>query len=143
MANSKTPQEVGPGRLSSTLNALLPALKPCREIRIGHGDVLIHAPGFEDRTLAITQLIKVDRKSNAILLQYQPDDPKNRLSDVKSALLARGVVVSVQDIIEYHRFEPDDFESRLKARLRALDASQVTIDISTMSKLEIMLVLHA
>jgi hypothetical protein len=142
MTDSMT-RDVGLGAFATALNALLPTLEPCREIDLKPGEVLIHAPGFEDRTLAITKLVRSSGVGSAVLLEYRPHDPKNRLADVREALLARAVSVTSEDIIEYNRFEPGDFEDRLQARLRDLGASRVVIDISTMSKLEIMLVLHA
>jgi hypothetical protein len=143
MTDTTTSRPNAPSAFATALTALLPVVEPCCLLDMEPGEVLIHAPGFEDRTLAITKLVKVTGAGSAVLLEYRPHDPKNRLAEVKEALLARGLSVTSGDIIEYNRFEPGDFEDRLQVRLRELGASCVTIDISTMSKLEIMLVLHA
>ena len=77
----------------------------------------------------------------AVLLDYRPAAPLNRLNDVRAALVERGVSSLDADILTYDRFAPDDFETRLRARLEAHRCRRVLIDISTMSKLAIMLVL--
>lgn len=121
---------------------LLPALQRCKRLRIEEGDVLLHAPGFEDRTMAITQTLEDTSRAKAILLDYLPENPANRLTDVREALTSQGVAITDSDILQYDRFEPGDFESRLLARLREHGAYRAIVDVSTMSKLEIMLVLN-
>ena len=142
MTHPETSGQSVQSTFSDTVNALLPPLEPCDRLTLSPGEILIHAPGFEDRTLAITQRLESSPRSGGILLEYKPYDANNRLAAVREALSVHGVSVAADDVIEYHRFEPADFEARLQARLLALNASRVTIDISTMSKLEIMLVLH-
>lgn len=127
---------------SSFLNDVLPRLEHREILMLGIGDVLIHSPGFEDRTMAFAEAILFSANAKAILLDYRPFNPKNRLADVRQTLLSRGIDVRDEDIIEYNRFEPGNFEDRLKNRLRSLLAKRAYIDISTMSKLQIMLVLN-
>lgn len=79
--------------------------------------------------------------ARALLLDYLPYNSKNRLCDVREALEAAGVEVCDRDILSYHRFEPDNFESRLQERLLTHSARRAVVDISSMSKLAIMLVL--
>ena len=121
---------------------LLPPLQRCDRLQLGRGDVLVHAPGFEDRTMAITQTLETGIGASAILLDYLPENSANRLTDVRAALNSLGVTIDGRDILSYDRFEPGDFESRLSARLREHGVNRVIVDISTMSKLEIMLVLN-
>lgn len=121
---------------------LLPPLQSCEPLRLGAGDIVIHAPGFEDRTMAVAGALVPSPLARAILLDYVPFNPRNRLSDVREALLARGVEVADEDILKYNRFDPGDFETRLQARLLLHGARRAVVDISTMSKLEIMLVLN-
>lgn len=130
------------GSLPGFLADLLPALQSCGRLLLEEGDVVIHAPGFEDRTMAVADAVVPPPGACAILLDYLPFNPRNRLSDVREALLACGVEVSDTDILKYNRFEPGDFETRLRARLLAQRARRAVVDISTMSKLEIMLVLN-
>ena len=124
------------------LTDLLPSLQRRNWAPLEAEDILIHAPGFENRTMAVADGIVPTSGACAILLDYIPFDPKNRLSDVRQALLTRGIKVKDEDILKYNRFEPGDFETRLEARLRAHGARRAVVDISTMSKLEIMLVLN-
>lgn len=122
--------------------AILPAPRPCDRLPLKEGDVIIHAPGFEDRTMAVVETIVSSSGACAILLDYLPVDTRNRLSDVRGALSSRGVKITDEDILQYNRFEPGDFELRLRTRLRVHRAHRVIVDISTMSKLEIMLVMN-
>jgi hypothetical protein len=131
-----------PSSLIASLENLLPPLQPCDSLTLIRGDIVIHAPGFEDRTMAIADSVMSTAGARAILLDYIPFNPKNRLRDVREALSAIGVEVEDKDILKYNRFEPGDFEERLQEHLLLHGARRVVIDISSMSKLAIMLVLH-
>jgi hypothetical protein len=126
----------------STVFGQLPTLQRCGRLHLEPGDTLIHAPGFEDRTMAFAEGLTADRDAQAILLDYRPVNLRNRLHDVKSAISASGIYLRNEDLIEYDRFEPGEFESRLSARLVEQQTRRAVIDISTMSKLAIMLVLQ-
>jgi hypothetical protein len=131
-----------PGFLPTALNELLPPLQSCDRLPLDAGDIVIHAPGFEDRTMAVASVVTASPGVRAILLDYLPYDSNNRLSDVRGALSARGIEIADEDILTYNRFAPGDFETRLLRCLRAHGFRRVVIDISTMSKLEIMLILN-
>lgn len=120
----------------------LPKLQACDRLPLSKGDVIIHAPGFEDRTMAIASTVEPAIGARAILLDYVPYSSENRLPELRSALLTAGIEVEEADIIKYHRFAPDNFEERLRARLTAHSARRAVVDISSMSKLAIMLVLN-
>ncbi len=120
----------------------LPTLQSCDRLALSKGDVIVHAPGFEERTMAIARTVEPAVGSRAILLDYVPFFPENRLPELRSALLSAGVEIGDDDILKYHRFEPDNFEERLQARLIAHSARRAIVDISSMSKLAIMLVLN-
>lgn len=127
---------------NQALLSLLPALQPKTSLDVGKGDVVVHAPGFEDRTMAVTNVIKSGTSAKAILMDYRPPDSRNRLADVRQSLSKVGIQITDADILTYNRFEPDDFEPRLSARLTYHQARRVLVDISSMSKLLIMLVLN-
>ena len=131
-----------PGSVPASVMNLLPAPQPCTSLDVAAGEVVIHAPGFEDRTMAIADSITSSGGARAVLLDYRPFNPKNRLHKVRNALLAKGLQITDEDIIEYDRFEPGNFEARLKQRLVPGGVRGAVIDISTMSKLAIMLVLN-
>jgi hypothetical protein len=128
--------------LPASLAELLPPLESCERLPLEAGDVVIHAPGFEDRTMAVADAVLPSPGASAILLDYLPFNAKNRLSDVRQALITGGVEIVDDDILKYHRFEPGDFETRLRMRLVARGARHAVVDISTMSKLEMILVLN-
>lgn len=128
-------------QLAQSVMTILPKMERASAVYLADGDVLIHAPGFEDRTLAITD-VEVSGKPSAVLLKYEPANALNRLNEVRASLSRLGVNCTDVDVLPYNRFSPDDFEARLIARLRAHHASRAVVDVSTMSKLAIMLVLH-
>ena len=76
-----------------------------------------------------------------IFLDYRPKNSKNRLAEVRRRLVEGGAISRDEDVLVYDRFNPDDFEHRLSERLRSVGAVQVIVDVSTMSKLAILLTL--
>lgn len=120
----------------------LPKPQSLAHLSLENGDVVIHAPGFEDRTLAVIDSLRPVAGSRAILLDYLPYLSKNRLPEVRDGLRAAGIEIDSADILSYNRFDPNDFEPRLKNRLVQLGARGVVVDISTMSKLAILLILN-
>ncbi len=92
--------------------------------------------------MAILDSIGDARGARALLLDYRPYNRKNRLSAIRSGLAAAGVEVNDDDIVTYDRFSPGDFESRLVTRLLFHNARRLVVNISTMSKLAIILVLQ-
>jgi hypothetical protein len=128
--------------LSTTVGNNLPPLERCDAFHLESGDTLIHAPGFEDRTMAIAGTIAGSSGGRAILLDYLPVNDLNRLTEIRGRLVSLGVEIRNEDILKYDRFSPDAFESRLSDRLLGQQARRVIVDISTMSKLAIVLVLQ-
>jgi hypothetical protein len=125
-----------------TISEFLPFAQACNSLALGDFDTVIHAPGFEDRTMAIVDTVTCQGTVRGILLDYRPVNSNNRLADVRTGLTSIGCEIDDQDVLTYHRFEPDDFESRLERRLVGHLARRAVIDISSMSKLAIMLVLN-
>jgi hypothetical protein len=118
----------------------LPRVTKCEHLELRADDVVIHAPGFEDRTMAIFDVIEAAVGASALLLDYRPQNPKNRLPDVQHRFARIGIPC---DILVYDRFDPNDFEERLtELLLRHCKSRRVVIDISTMSKLAILLILQ-
>src|SRR5436309_11385 len=108
-----------PNSLPASLADLLPRLQSFERLSLDAGDIVIHAPGFEDRTMAVANAVLPSPGASAILLDYLPFNPRNRLSDVRQALFAKGIEIVDDDVLKYNRFEPDDFETRLRMRLVA------------------------
>ena len=126
----------------TALRARLPRLQPLTALPFSVGDVLIHAPGFEPRTFGVLNAFSEGAKFRCVLLDYRPFDSRNQLPEVRRKLSGVGGIVEDQDILIYDRFSPTEFESQLEERLIALGGRRVTVDISTMSKLAILLVLN-
>lgn len=128
--------------IPKSLIQLLPQIERCGHLHVGKHDVIVHAPGFEDRTMAVMDCIQPSANARVALLDYRPFNQSNRLHELRDALLARRVPISDHDILIYDRFDPGDFEGRLRAHLVTNSARRVILDISTMSKLAILLTLN-
>ncbi len=128
-------------RAQGRVSERLPALQPVTSLRVLEGDVLVHAPGFEDRTLGSGGVFGRADGLRCVLLDYRPVDSRNRLSEVRDRFVGMGAVCERDDILEYDRFCPEDYGARLRKRLLVTNARRVTVDISTMSKLAILLTL--
>lgn len=126
---------------SEQLGRMLPKVRQREKMSLSNKDVLIHAPGFEDRTMAVSIGLSTSGKVHAVLLNFRPYNEKNKLNDVKEELRSYGFVVEEENIIVYDRFLPEAFEDQLQRRLQVIAADSALIDISTMSKLQIILVL--
>src|SRR5690242_20235699 len=96
--------------LSATVREHLPPLKRCEPFHLQTGETVIHAPGFEDRTMAIVDAVAGSEGARAILLDYLPVNERNRLPDVRRGLTSRGLTIRDEDILTYDRFNPDAFE---------------------------------
>ena len=124
------------------LSDLLPDRQALGTLQLEDGDIVIHAPGFEDRTMAIASSLRSSENGHGILLKYLPHKADNRLHEVRNALQDLRIHVGNEDVLEYNRFMPGDFETRLGERIREHCSRRAIVDISTMSKLAIILVLH-
>lgn len=120
----------------------LPQVTQCDRLHLKERDVVVHAPGFEDRTMALFNVLTPSHGVAALLLDYRPFNAKNRLQDVRRSFEESGVTVADSDVLIYDRFDPNDFEQRLRYALEQHKAERVVIDISTMSKLAILLILR-
>ena len=125
----------------SSLRARLPQLRPLSPLDVSHGDLLVHAPGFEDRTFGVRSVFPQGAGLKCVLLDYRPLNAGNQLSEVRRALVSIGGICQEEDVLTYDRFCPAEFEERLRSRLVVADAKRVTVDISSMSKLAMLLTL--
>jgi hypothetical protein len=92
--------------------------------------------------MAVVDLVSGSQGAGAILLDYRPWSDKNRLREVRDGLQSRGISIGNDDVLLYDRFNPADFEQRFAERLRVNETRRVVIDVSTMSKLAILLTLR-
>ncbi|MCA1565881.1 MAG: hypothetical protein LC803_09640 [Acidobacteria bacterium] len=122
--------------------SMLPPMEKCDQLTLGEGDVLVTVGGFEDRTLAAAQTINGNDRGRALVLMYEPKDKRNRLNDVLVALRKTGFVISDNDIIQFHRYDPESFSTYFNGRLKELNPRKIILDISAMSKLAMLLCLE-
>jgi hypothetical protein len=120
---------------------VMPQVAICQSLDLIDGDVVIHAPGFEDRTLAMVSIAHVSGSVRAILLDYRPIDNRNHFGEVGERFRRLGIGVSAGDVLLYDRFDPSQYEAHLQCALSEGSHSRAVVDISTMSKLAILLTL--
>jgi hypothetical protein len=127
---------------ASLLPFQLPELEACESLCVPQDCAVIVAGGFEDRTTALLDLIsEVEPGARALLIDYEPGDPANQLSRVIGRI--NNVLLAFDhehDVIVFNRFYPDGFGKRLALRLMS-GIKKVVIDISSMSKMALLLTL--
>src|SRR5688572_33442742 len=123
------------------LLGVLPSPSHVADLLVGTKDVVIHAPGFEERTLALLNIVRGEPGASAILLDYRPYNAANRLGDVRSGLSAKGIETTDSGVVEYDRFDPTVYSEVLRHRLLERGARHAFVDVSTMSKLAVILTL--
>jgi hypothetical protein len=117
-----------------------PHLQPAGSQIAVHGAV-VAAAGFEDRTLALVNRLRPGPHGHLALLVYKDWQDDNRVEEVAAAYGARGLQADESSRLAYDRFAPDDFGDTLHDWLldRAID--QVLVDVSSMSRMAILIVL--
>jgi hypothetical protein len=121
---------------------LLPLMEKCSSFQIGESGVLITSGGFEDRALAAAQTATTNTNADALVLDYKPKNERNRTKKVVETLVNNGFKVEEYNILEFNRFNPETFPKVLQKRLAEINAKNVIIDISAMSKLSILLCMN-
>jgi len=127
------------------LKALASLLPSLHEVEGGQGrlaKLVITAGGFEGRAGAVFENFHCEREGRALVLRYLPEDPRNRLREVIQAARDAGFRVGPADIIEFARLSPDGFFDNLRLRLEKLEARELIIDVSAMSKMAIFICLE-
>ena len=118
----------------------LPQLKRVTHRFLLKDCVVIAAAGFEDRTLALSKNINTLR-SHLILAVYKDWEPGNRIDAVVDSYRVAGIDSNAVTFLNYDRFNPDAFGQELQTSINEAAQTRVLVDISTMSRLEIMIVL--
>jgi hypothetical protein len=101
---------------------------------------IIAAAGFEDRTMALSSIIECMDCAVGLAV-YKDWGSNNRVEDLLEGYGAAGMERSAMRAIEYDRFNPDDFGDALRTWLNEVGYERVLLDISTMSRLAIMVTL--
>ena len=118
---------------------MLPKLESVCSVNVRTGDLLVIAPGFEERTTAFVSYLRSIGDASAVLLDYRPVNHENKFFAVK-ALLEKSGVADIGTLV-YDRFSPTEFEESFRDYLILRNPSRVIIDISTMSRLAVIVVL--
>jgi hypothetical protein len=121
---------------------MLPAPCSCSRVTVTSADLVVQSVGFEDRALAFAERMAVHGQPCALVIDYEPLDPDLEIQPVREALADRGVRVLNGYNTVYNRFAPEDFDQRFELAVLNSRAEKVVVDISTMSKLLILLILH-
>lgn len=118
----------------------IPKLTSVTQLRLRPGELFIAAGGFEDRISEFPKIVEPDkdRGNKAILLDYRPDESKNKLCDLEEILTKKGIDVNP---IIYDRHKPENFDNHLKEVLLTCNIRSVCLDISGMSRLAIMIIM--
>ena len=118
----------------------LPLVFACPERLTVDRTAIIAAAGFEDRTLALASTL-AQADSALGLVVYKDWGRENRVDELIDAYAAAGIRPSATKYLDYDRYDPDSFGDSLKCWLGELGHERVLVDISTMSRLAIMVIL--
>lgn len=103
--------------------------------------LLILAEGFETRALSWIQFQpKQSLFSRSIICKYEPEQ-KGQFEAVLTEVSSRSV--TPPDVMLYNRFDPTQFEQSIEHFGDFSTFNEIVIDISVMSKLLIMIIIHA
>lgn len=117
-----------------------PEVKACNGAISAENAVIISAAGFEDRTLAFSSQLAATGCLLG-LARYKDWEKGNREDDIVAWYTAAGVDRDEIYPFEYDRFDPDHFGDDLELWLGGVRQFEVFVDISTMSRLAIMIIL--
>jgi len=118
----------------------LPGLESCPELVEIDGTTIIAAAGFEDRTMGLVSVLH--QRSCALgLVVYRDWGVDNRVDALIAAYTAAGLGSQVIRSIDYDRYDPDGFARTVGQWLEESGHQRVLVDISTMSRLAIMITL--
>lgn len=119
---------------------IIPKLTSIDKLVLQNDELFVAAGGFEERACKFSQILELSRpaRNTALLLDYLPDNPKNRFEEIRSLLDDKGCKVVP---VKYDLHSPLNFDIRFKDILINSQAKAVCLDISGMSRLAIMLIL--
>ena len=123
---------------------MLPEMTVATELSKADGKkrLLIIAEGFEARSLSwISSQPEINLFDSTLLCRYSPEE-KGKLEAVLSEVCKRSK--GKARILQYNRFDPTPFEQIIEdLKEEILRFDEIVVDISVMSKMLIMIILHA
>lgn len=118
----------------------LPRVIACPERMVVDRTAIIAAAGFEDRTMALTSMLSQEDCALGLLV-YKDWGKGNQVDGLLESYAAMGIRPLARKSLDYDRYDPDSFGNALRDWLKEIGHQRVLLDISTMSRLAIMVVL--
>ncbi|MDE7178237.1 MAG: hypothetical protein K2O59_10505 [Lachnospiraceae bacterium] len=120
---------------------MLPLVKECSTISASKNKLLIIAGGFETRTMAwLSNLDDAVMFEDAVICKYEPEKESKYLKVLE---LVKKHTKQEPSKLNYNRFEPTIFESKLRKLFSNINKyDDIYVDITVMSKLLIMIVIN-
>jgi hypothetical protein len=118
----------------------LPKVIACPERLVVDSTAIVAAAGFEDRTVALVSSLR-QTDCALCLVVYKDWGTENRQDDLLESYARTGIGLFARQCLEYDRYDPDSFGSAFKNWLKEVGHNRVLLDISTMSRLAIMVAL--
>lgn len=105
-------------------------------------DILLFAAGFEERSIVFPSNLCAEQGAHAVVLDYQPADPRNQLAFAVN--LVEGIGVTTETI-PFNRLDADEAWAWLEASIRqkSVTHNRIVLDISGLSKIGILLAMEA
>lgn len=124
------------------LRSMLPPLSRFNIESLSHPVTYIGAAGFADRTTSILDYVisKNTKLDNAIAIEYQPHNPRNRIRELKDRLAKVGAQTTWTT---FDRYDPQEFSKTILPVLESLGTSHILVDTSGMSKFLTIVLLQA
>lgn len=124
------------------LRSMLPQLSRFSLESLSHPVTYIGAAGFAYRTTSILDYVLSEntRLDKAIAIEYQPYNPRNRISELRDRLAKVGAQTKWAT---FNRYDPQKFSKTILPMLESLGTCHILFDTSAMSKLLIMVLLQA
>ncbi len=118
----------------------LPRVLACPErLDVDH-TAIIAAAGFEDRTLALAPMLSQADCALGLVV-YKDWGKENRVEALLKSYATTGIGPLARKSLDYDRYDPDSLGNALRDWLKEVGHPRVLLDISTMSRLAIMVVL--
>jgi hypothetical protein len=119
----------------------IPIIKPLDDLKLPLSINYIGCAGFEDRATSSLDYMKMNNINinKAICIKYKPFNRKNRVKILKNKVENLGGKIKW---CFYNRYDPENFEQILPTLLNWNEIDNIVVDISGMSKMLIMILLH-
>ena len=125
---------------------LLPSIETINLCKVSTPLTYIGAVGFEDRALTILNMaLQLERRFEQVIsVEYRPIDEQNRKAEFQKKIDQLNIPGENVEWVVYDRYKPEEFLKYLDIiKKKIASAPNVIVDISAMSRLLIIVLLHA